>query len=90
MLTELIANIKRIPAGKKSDSLDVLEERLLSWIIAVKILYTAVSLTKVSWDLKSIQTFRNINFERHVYIGIRRNKINSTEEHRHMLQHSLA
>ncbi|GFO21237.1 fanconi anemia group d2 protein [Plakobranchus ocellatus] len=47
MLTELIANIKRIPAGKKSDSLDVLEERLLLWTVAVKILYTAVSLTKV-------------------------------------------
>ncbi|RUS82660.1 hypothetical protein EGW08_009563 [Elysia chlorotica] len=47
MLIELITNIKRIPVGKKSDSLEVLEEHLLSWTIAVKILYTAVSLTKV-------------------------------------------
>ncbi|GFR61890.1 fanconi anemia group D2 protein [Elysia marginata] len=47
MLTQLIANIKRIPAGKKSNSIEVLEELLLSWTIAVKILYTAVSLTKV-------------------------------------------
>lgn len=47
MFTELIANIRHIPAGKKSDSIDVLEENLLSWTIGVKILYTAVSLTKV-------------------------------------------
>ena len=58
MLTELIANIKRIPAGKKSDSIDVLEEHLLSWTIAVKILHTAVSLTKVSLGLDQI----DVNF----------------------------
>ncbi|XP_005107672.1 Fanconi anemia group D2 protein [Aplysia californica] len=47
VLTELISHIKQIPALKKNDSEQVKEDRLLSWMMAVKVLHVAVSLIKV-------------------------------------------
>ncbi|CAG5125424.1 unnamed protein product [Candidula unifasciata] len=47
VMAELINNIKRIPAGKKSESEDVREERLLSWGMAIKVLHVTIMLTKM-------------------------------------------
>ncbi|CAL1539003.1 unnamed protein product, partial [Lymnaea stagnalis] len=47
LLTELISNIKRIPAGKKNDPENVREDRLMMWTLTVKVLQVATSLTKV-------------------------------------------
>ncbi|XP_055883251.1 Fanconi anemia group D2 protein-like [Biomphalaria glabrata] len=47
ILSELINIVKKIPAGRKTDSSTVQDDRLASWSTAVKVLQVATSLTKV-------------------------------------------